>query len=37
MAGLLGCRLPVTRLAMTEAPIDAMSLGALEWLRPDTL
>ncbi|QDJ12257.1 Hypothetical protein HVPorG_03886 (plasmid) [Roseomonas mucosa] len=30
-------RLPVTRLAVTEAPIDAMSLAAIERLRGDTL
>lgn len=28
---------PITRLALTEAPIDAMSLAALEQLRPDTV
>lgn len=30
-------RVPVTRLAVTEAPIDAMSLAAVERLRPDTV
>lgn len=33
----IGSRLPVTRLAVTEAPIDAMSLSAVERLRADTL
>ena len=33
----IGSRLPVTRLAVTEAPIDAMSLAATERLRTDTL
>ena len=33
----LGSRLSVTRLAVTEAPIDAMSLAAIERLRADTL
>ncbi len=33
----IGSRLPVTRLAVTEAPIDAMSLAAIEQLRADTL
>ena len=28
---------PVTRLALTEAPIDALSLAAIEGLRPDTI
>lgn len=32
-----GSRLPVTRLAVTEAPIDAMSLAAIERLQGDTL
>ncbi|MHB0668281.1 DUF3991 domain-containing protein [Roseomonas mucosa] len=32
-----GSRPPVTRLAVTEAPIDAMSLAAIERLRGDTL
>ena len=32
-----GSPLPVTRLAVTEAPIDAMSLAAVEGLRADTL
>ena len=33
----IGSRQPVTRLAVTEAPIDAMSLAAIERLRTDTL
>lgn len=33
----IGSRSPVIRLAVTEAPIDAMSLGAIERLRTDTL
>lgn len=33
----LGVETPATRLAVTEAPIDAMSLAALEELRADTL
>ena len=33
----IGSRLPVTRLAVTEAPIDAMSLAAIERLGTDTL
>ena len=33
----IGSRQPVTRLAVTEAPIDAMSLAAIERLRIDTL
>lgn len=32
-----GSKLPITRLAVTEAPIDAMSLAAIERLRGDTL
>ena len=32
-----GSRLPVTRLAVTEAPIDALSLAAIERLRTETL
>ena len=32
-----GSGLPLTRLAVTEAPIDAMSLAAIEGLRADTL
>ena len=33
----IGSRLPVTRLAVVEAPIDAMSLAVIEKLRADTL
>lgn len=33
----LGAETPITRLAVTEAPIDALSLAALEELRTDTL
>lgn len=32
-----GAETPVTRLAVTEAPIDALSLAAIEELRTDTL
>jgi len=32
----IGSRLPVTQLAVTEAPIDAISLAAIEKLRADT-